>query len=69
MDNWKVIKVQKFCNCSEGIAKELLTLAGGDTEIAIESSIESASILEAKARVLDKRFAKIERNESHVLQA
>ena len=65
MDELKVDQVRRVCACGDGVARELLTLSGGDLEMAIDASLESESILEAKAKVLNKRFEKLERMESH----
>ena len=68
MDELKVEQMRRVCNCGDGVARELLTLSGGDLSLAMEASLESQSILEAKAKVLNKRFARLERIESHDTQ-
>lgn len=42
------------------VAKELLTLAGGDAELAVDASISSEGLDQCKARIIDERFRLLE---------
>lgn len=53
-------KLRKACGCGISVARELLILAGGDVDLAINVSFESGSLNEAKVRVIDARFKKLE---------
>ena len=39
-----------------GVIKELLTLAGGDCEIVINSSIKAEGLDQCRARIINERF-------------
>lgn len=55
-----VLFLSREMHCSPGIVRELLTLAGGDVGLVVDSSVSSDRLSLAKARIVDKRLADIE---------
>ena len=56
-------KVSDLCarlKVGRSVAQELLVLSGGDVAMAEEASRESIGLDQCKARIIDKRFAKLE---------
>lgn len=57
----KVKQVSETCGCGMRLAKELLTLSGGNTELVIEASDVSAGLDQCKTYIINKRFEKLEK--------
>ena len=49
-------EVIKLCGCGAGIAKELLTLAGGELQIVLDASFTAGNLSQVKANIIDARF-------------
>lgn len=47
-------------NVGWSVAAELLTLAGGDIDLAEKASLESDGLDQCKAKIIDQRFKRIE---------
>jgi len=45
------------------VANELLILSGGDIDLAEEASLDSDGLDQCKARIIDRRFKKLEANQ------
>ena len=56
-----VKEVVKECGCGSRLAKELLTLAGGDVELVINASEVSDGLDQCKTYIINKRFEKLEK--------
>lgn len=57
----RVIKeLRQRLNVSQSVAEELLTLAGGDIELAVQASAESNGLTQCKASIINKRFNRLE---------
>ena len=46
--------------CGDGLARDLLVLAGGDTSIVLEASVHCIGINSVKAYIIDRRIARLE---------
>lgn len=46
--------------CSEPLARDLLRLAGGDSQLVAEASRECKGVESMKAYIIDRRFRKFE---------
>ena len=46
--------------CGDGLARDLLVLAGGDTSIVLEASVHCIGINSVKAYIIDRRIARVE---------
>lgn len=56
----KVKEVRRRIGVGNGVASELLVLAGGDVELVVRSSKKSAGLDQCKAAIIDGRFRAIE---------
>lgn len=56
----KVREVRRRIGVGNGVANELLVLAGGDVELVVRSSKKSAGLDQCKAAIIDGRFRAIE---------
>jgi hypothetical protein len=58
-------KIKKLSGRSIGhnVLKELLVLAGGDTELVIDASINTPGLDQCKACIIDRRFGKLEQQQ------
>lgn len=60
MTDNKVKEVRRRIGVGNGVASELLVLAGGDVELVVRSSKKSAGLDQCKAAIIDGRFRAIE---------
>jgi hypothetical protein len=60
ISNRLIKELRQRLNVSRSVAEELLTLAGGDVELAVQASSESSGLTQCKARIIDERFKKLE---------
>ena len=60
ISNRAIKELRERLNVSKSVAEELLTLAGGDVELAVQASLESNGLTQCKANIIDKRFSKLE---------
>ena len=60
MQSRKERELMHRINVGASVANELLILAGGDIELATEASLESPGLDQCKARIIDRRFRRIE---------
>lgn len=59
VDN-KVKEVRRRIGVGNGVASELLVLAGGDVELVVSASKKSGGLDQCKAAIIDGRFRAIE---------
>ena len=57
----KVAELRERIGVGTNVAHELLVLAGGDVELAAESSLASKGLDQCKALIIDKRFKRLEK--------
>lgn len=60
VEETRVAYLQSKLHMSPGLARDLLILAGGDIDIVCSASEESQRLDTMKARIIDKRIAKLE---------
>ena len=60
MTDNKVKEVRRRIGVGNGVASELLVLAGGDVELVVRSSKKSGGLDQCKAAIIDGRFRAIE---------
>ena len=58
--NRDIKKLRDRIGVSHSVATELLTLSGGDLDLAEECSRNSTGLTQCKAAIIDRRFNKIE---------
>lgn len=56
----KVKKLAEELDVSPSVAKELLILSGGDTDLIYWASENSRRLAECKARIINERLTKLE---------
>lgn len=56
----KVSDLARDIHCGIGLARDLLTLAGGDTDLVKEASLMCNKAESMKAYIIDGRFKKVE---------
>lgn len=56
----KVKEVRRRIGVGNGVASELLVLAGGDVELVVSASKKSGGLDQCKAAIIDGRFRTIE---------
>ena len=56
----KVREVRRRIGVGNGVANELLVLAGGDVELVVSASKKSSGLDQCKAAIIDGRFRAIE---------
>lgn len=56
----KIKEVRKRIGVGNGVAHELLVLAGGDVELVVWASKKSTGLDQCKAAIIDGRFRTIE---------
>jgi len=55
--------VKELCErigVGRGVADELLTLGGDDIDLVVEASLESPGLDQCKAKIINKRFMRLE---------
>jgi len=60
VSNRKIKELRNAIGVGKGVAEELLVLAGGDTELAIDCSKASAGLDQCKAAIINARFQFLE---------
>lgn len=56
----KVNQVMRKIGCGGSVAREILTLAGWDVDLAVRASRSSCGLDQCKARIINERFSKLE---------
>lgn len=57
----KTIELADELGMSPGLASDMLTLAGGDTDLVRKASNESMRLESMKCKIIDMRMSKIEK--------
>ena len=57
----KVKKLRQEIGVGQSVASELLTLSGGDLQLAAQASKESTGLDQCKAAIINERFQRIEK--------
>lgn len=60
VSNRAIKELRERIDVSKSVAEELLILAGGDIELAVQASVESRGLTQCKANIIDKRFNRLE---------
>lgn len=60
-DEDRVVGLASDIQCGVALARDLLTLAGGDTQLVRQASASCRGVESMKAYIIDHRFDKLER--------
>lgn len=60
LEDRRVLDLARDIRCGPSLARDLLTLAGGDASLVREASAECRGVESMKAYIIDRRFQKSE---------